>query len=65
MDHWTEGQTQLPKPMRYITVITCMGVNVLGAISVTLLTVLGRSFPNGPSGSFELAPQKKNRKSRM
>jgi len=44
MDHWTEGQTRLPKPMRYISVIMCMGVNILEAISVTLLTVLERCF---------------------
>lgn len=30
----------MPKPMRYITVIMCMGVDVFDAISVTLLTAL-------------------------
>ncbi|CAL1676196.1 unnamed protein product [Lasius platythorax] len=41
MGHWSEGQTHVAEANEVvdITIIMCMGVNILGAISVTLLTV--------------------------
>lgn len=57
MGHWSEGQTHVAEANKVvdITIITCMGVNILGAISVTLLPVRLMVPPNRAERSLKLA----------